>query len=68
MRIWYLLSSYDCVGDYLVLLVVACKAADLGMLTAYDPKLELQPIYFAFQSASLAFAVITCFAQRCYAQ
>ena len=47
------ISSYDCVGDYLLLLAVARKAADLGLLTAYDPELKLQQTYFVLQSAGL---------------
>ena len=58
MRVWYLLSSYDCVGDYLLLLAVARKAFDLGLLTAYDPELKLQQRYSVFQSAGLEFAVM----------
>lgn len=58
MHIWYLLSSYDCVGDYLLLLAVAREAADLGLLTAYDPELKLQQTLFVFHSANLELAVM----------
>ena len=53
MRIRDLLCSYDSISDYLLLLSVASEAADLGLLTAYDPELKLHQTQNPMQVSTL---------------